>query len=123
MRFLIDASLPRATRATLEALGHEAEDVRDHGPVLALDPAIAAYARRERLCIVTADRDFADIRRYRTAEHAGIIVLRLPKGSTETVVLRMIATFVSQADLLAYVPGRLVMVSENRLRFRPAEGT
>lgn len=64
MHFLIDASLPRAAAILLRELGHEATDVRDAGMSDAADDTIAAYARRNRLVLITRDLDFADIRNY-----------------------------------------------------------
>lgn len=43
MRFLIDADLPRSTKALLEKYSHEAIDVRDIGLRHAKDPVIARY--------------------------------------------------------------------------------
>ena len=64
MRFLIDADLPRAVGPALQRAGHTAFDARDLGLGDAPDSAIAAYAQTQRLCLLTGDFDFADIRNY-----------------------------------------------------------
>jgi len=62
VRFLIDADLPRSTKALLQAYVHEAVDVRDIGMRRAKDPAIACYALEQKACLLTGDFGFADIR-------------------------------------------------------------
>ncbi len=44
MNFLIDASLPRSTKAVIKALGHDAVDVRDILPPASPDAEIASIA-------------------------------------------------------------------------------
>lgn len=50
MRFLIDADLPRSTKAVLEKYGHEAIDARDVGLRKAKDPIVARYAQDHLAC-------------------------------------------------------------------------
>jgi predicted nuclease of predicted toxin-antitoxin system len=47
LNFLIDASLPRSTKAVIESLGHVASDVRDVLSFDAPDSAVAALALKE----------------------------------------------------------------------------
>jgi hypothetical protein len=75
MDFLIDASLPRSTASTIASQGHQAIDVRDIGLGTADDSIIAAYALTQRLCLVTRDYDFADVRNYPPLQYAGIVVV------------------------------------------------
>ena len=44
LNFLIDASLPRSTKAVIKALGHDAVDVRDILPPASPDAEIASIA-------------------------------------------------------------------------------
>lgn len=57
MHFLIDASLPRSAADLLRRFGHDATDVRDVGMRDAPDNAIADYARRCHLVLITRDFD------------------------------------------------------------------
>ena len=90
MRFLIDADLPRATGEALRRAGHDAFDVRDIGLGDAKDHEIAVYAQAHKLCLLTGDFDFADIRNY-------------PPHSYE---------------VLTRLPGRLAIVEPGRVRIR-----
>jgi hypothetical protein len=120
MHFLIDASLPRSTAALLRQRGHDATDVRDVGPALALDPAIAAYAKANQFALITADFDFADVRAYPPADYAGIVVIDRPQGATVSAVLAPIERLLDAPDVLAALPGRLAIVDVLRIRLRPA---
>ena len=82
MRFLIDADLPRSVGDLIRHYGHDAIDVRDIGMRRALDATIAEHAQRERLCLLTGDFDFSDVRTYPPADYAGIVVLVIPPTVT-----------------------------------------
>jgi predicted nuclease of predicted toxin-antitoxin system len=118
MRFLIDADMPRSMADVIRRHGHQALDVRDVGPSLALDVDIAAYARAERLCIVTGDFGFADIRVYPPGHYAGIIVLGLPRNASSRYINSLVEGLLSQVDLLAQLPGKLAIVEAGRVRLR-----
>ncbi len=118
MRFLIDADMPRSLADVIQEYGHQAFDVRDIGPSLALDADIAVYARAERLCIITGDFGFADIRAYPPREYAGIIVLSLPRNATTKYINGLVTGLFTQADLLSQLPGKLAIVEAGRVRLR-----
>jgi predicted nuclease of predicted toxin-antitoxin system len=118
MRFLIDADMPRSMADVVRQHGHQALDVRDVGPSLALDADIAAYARAEDFCIVTGDFGFADIRTYPPGDYAGIIVLGLPRNASGKYINSLFAGLLDQMDLLAQLPGRLAIVEAGRVRLR-----
>ena len=58
MKFLVDAQLPPALARHLQALGHEAAHVEDHGLRHAEDPDIHAFASQHGFCVITKDEDF-----------------------------------------------------------------
>src|SRR5438552_14546772 len=110
MRFLVDASLPRAAARRLRELGHETTDVRDIGLRAATDALIASHARSNQLALVSRDFDFADIRNYPPAEYAGILVLELPDDAPAEQVVNLLEKFVGRQDWLSHLPGRLAIV-------------
>ncbi|MBS0644927.1 MAG: DUF5615 family PIN-like protein [Proteobacteria bacterium] len=57
MRFLVDAQLPPALARRLEALGHHAQHVADHGILAASDLVIWNLALREQPAILTKGAD------------------------------------------------------------------
>ena len=118
MKFLVDENLPRQLAPLICELGHDAVDVREVGLRGASDSEIAAYARANHLCLITADGDFANIRNYSPSQFAGIVVLDLPPKATTPMVLRLVREFFSQSDLVTDLSGRLAIVSFGRVRFR-----
>lgn len=119
MRFLIDADLPRDTSAVLTSFGHVGIDVRDIGMGHADDADIAAYALQHRLCILTGDWGFSDIRIYAPERYAGIVVIGLPARSTRPVILRALRFLLDHPDVVASLSGRLAIVEKKRIRLRP----
>ncbi len=120
MRFLVDASLPRAVASLARSLGHAAADVRDIGFGSATDGRIAEHARQHALTILTADFDFADIRVFPPSEYAGIIVIDRPPNATVDQVLELVRGPLQDQTLLAQLPRRLAIVDPARTRIRPA---
>ena len=120
MRFLLDANMPRSAAEAVQQYGHEAIDVRDVGMGGADDAQIAAYAKEHKLTLVTRDFDFSDVRNYTPADYAGIIVLELPDDAVATTVVKVLESFLSKAELLSELTGRLAIVQSWRVRFRPA---
>lgn len=63
---------------------------------------------------------FSDIRNYPPSLYEGIVVLKLREDATAGQVVKVLETFVSRADWLAYLKGRLAILEDWRVRFRPA---
>jgi hypothetical protein len=120
MEFIIDADLPRQSAVLFRAAGHEAIDVRDIGTGQARDAQIAEYALRHRLCIVTGDFDFADVRNYPPEEYAGLVVLELHRNTTAPMILSLLGDLLKKPQVLERLPGRLAIVASGRIRLRPA---
>lgn len=118
MRFLIDADLPRSLSDVLRRHGHEAVDVRDIGLRSASDAEIARYAQAGKLCLLTGDGDFGDIRNYPPGQYFGIVVLILPRDTTAAYINQLVASFLGQAYLLDQLPGKLAVVEAGRVRLR-----
>src|SRR5262249_14305712 len=119
MRFLIDADLPRDTSTLLTSYGHVAVDVRDVGLRHADDSQIAAYAKTNNLCIVTADWGFADIRAFPPQDYMGIVVIGLAAHATGAQLLEVLRVLLERPELVALLPGRLAIVEKAQVRLRP----
>lgn len=118
MRFLIDEDLPRAIDNLVRKYGHEAVDVRDIGLRGAKDIEIARYAQSHKLCILSGDLGFSDIRRYPPGEYAGLVVIRIPRGATASFVVGLLESFLKANKLVSELIGKLAIVEVRRVRFR-----
>ena len=116
MRVKLDENLPSDAADLLRDAGHDAATVLDEGRGGAADSDLAALCRREGRVLVTLDTDFADIRAYPPAEHAGLLVLRLRRQDKQHVlgVLRRVAPLLDVEPLDRH----LWIVDEERVRVR-----
>jgi predicted nuclease of predicted toxin-antitoxin system len=117
--FLIDASLPRATGDAIRAHGHQATDVRDIGLGTASDEDIADHARQHRLAILTVDRDFGNVLAFPPADYFGLVTIRPPNGATTAVLIHLVEQLLHDANVMANLAGRVVVVQPGRIRCRP----
>lgn len=119
MRFFLDANMPRSSVSALRRLGHQVEFSRDIGMEDARDEAIAAHARDTKAALVTRDLDFADIRRYPPERYSGLVVLRLPDDAIAADIVKVLERFAVNSRFTTGLEGRLAVVEESRVRFRP----
>ncbi len=120
MRFLVDGDLPRSVDNLLQKYNHEVVDIRDVGFGGAKDHLVANYAQKERLCLLTGDFDFSDVRNYPPREYSGLVVLKLPRNATTSFILNLLESFLQREDLLVRIPGKLAIVEPGRVRIRKA---
>lgn len=118
MRFLVDEDLPRSTDSLLGQHGHEAVDIRDIGLRGASDAEIAAYAQKHRLCLLSGDIGFGDIRNYPPGKYFGIVVLRLPAKATSATILTLLKSLLVQTEIVNQLNGKLAIIELGRVRIR-----
>jgi len=118
MRFLVDEDLPRAVDNLLKQHGHEAVDVRDIGLRGAKDAEIARYAQSQKLCILSGDLGFSDIRKYPPSEYAGLVVIRIHRGATASFIVGLLESFLRRDNLVSELVGKLAIVEVGCVRFR-----
>jgi uncharacterized protein (DUF433 family) len=111
-------------RAALEFANELVEKEEFHALPLGLgaarDPAIAAYAKANAMCLITGDFGFADIRNYPPQDYFGIVVLELPRNATAQTILDLIGQLVGRTSIVANLSGRLAIATPGRIRLRPA---
>ena len=81
---------------------------------------IAAHARANSMSVISGDFDFGDLTRYAPADYNGLVVVQPPRKATRTIILKLIEQFLNTPNVLAALPGRLVIVAAGRIRVRPA---
>lgn len=118
MKFLVDEDLPRSVTDLFRRYGHEAVRIRDVGLRGAKDVQIAAYAQENRLCLVTGDFDFADIRNYPPPDYSGIVVLVIQRDATAHTILKLSNGLLEQKELVLDLQGKLAIIEPGRIRIR-----
>lgn len=116
VRLKVDENLPNEIAELLSQHGCDALTVHNQGWQGTADDELWARVEGERRWLVTADKEFADLRRYPPASHAGLILLR---SSDESRVdyLRLASTLLQRIDL-AEIGGAVVVVSRRGVRVR-----
>lgn len=76
MRFLIDHDVYQVTIDFLMGLGHDVVRVKDVGLSQALDVDLLHYSYKERLVLVTRDKDFGALVFLKHINNYGVIFLR-----------------------------------------------
>jgi predicted nuclease of predicted toxin-antitoxin system len=114
-RFFVDESLPNTVVRALRSAGYLTESVREIGLQGADDDTVFNEAQKRHAILVTGDEDFADVRRFPTGTHHGIIVVRLQGTKEQRAASLMDALKQLQGQSLC---GALVIVELGRVRVR-----
>ncbi|HUQ72009.1 MAG TPA: DUF5615 family PIN-like protein [Planctomycetaceae bacterium] len=115
MRFLVDECTGPHVARHLAALGHDVYSVYDSARGSS-DTEVLARANAEQRILITSDRDFGEAVFRRGEPHCGIVLLRLEVERTAgkiDVIDRLLSQWAAE------LPGRFVVASEARVRFRP----
>lgn len=73
----MDENLPHSAADLLKSAGHDVEEAVEEGLGGARDSKLLGACQQEGRVFVTLDKGLADIRTYRPADYAGIVLLRV----------------------------------------------
>jgi len=111
--------MPRLAVGALAKLGHQVEFVKDIGLSNDFDKVIAEHAQTTQAVLVTRDLDFADVRNYPPEQYFGIVVIRAPDEALAPDIANLLERFAGNSEFTDNLSGKLAIVEENRVRFRP----
>ena len=116
MKFKLAENLPVELVTDLRGLGHDADTVSGEGLSGAADPEVVDAAFGADRILVTLDKGIANLQRYPTQQHAGVVLFRPDTSGRRAVVafVRERLHEVLEMDLT----GRLTVVGPSRIRFR-----
>ena len=117
-RLKVDENLPDEIADLLRQYGHDAVTVADQGWEGLADNELWRGIQVEGRWIVTADKEFADLRRYPPGTHSGVILLRLVRQNRHEYS-RLMETALMQVELDDLV-GAVIVVNEQGVRVRRA---
>lgn len=114
LRFKPDENADPRWRRPLEEIGHHVSTVAEEQLQGAADPVIARVCREHKLCLITADVDFAQTIEYPPHKFAGLIVLRHPKPTLSGLLglIRQVAAATEQESPV----GKLWIIEPGRIR-------
>jgi predicted nuclease of predicted toxin-antitoxin system len=118
VRLKVDENLPDEIADVFIAHGHDALTVEDQGWRGFSDDALWQGIQAEGRWLVTADKDFGDLRRFPPGAHAGVILLR-PAQENRREYTRL-AQDVAGRFNLDDIAGAVVVVNDRGVRIRRA---
>lgn len=115
-RFKVDEDLPQDFAERIRSAGHDAVTAFAEELSGADDSRLWDAAQQEERCLLTADKGFADARKFPPGSHAGIVLFRLPRESRSGYI-RLLERVLTDPGLDS-VAGAIVVVSPDAVRVR-----
>ena len=112
----LDENLPVELATDIRMFGHDADTVDDDDLRCAEDPVVLDAARVTGRVSFTLDKGIADLRRYPSSQHAGVVLVRpgnYGRGSVLAFV-RQLLPVILELDL----SNRLTVVGVSGIRLR-----
>src|SRR3954471_22352567 len=116
LRIKLDENLPKEIAELLNAHGHDAVTVADQRWSGLSDDILWQRLQSEGRALVTADKEFGDIRLYPPGTHAGIILLRARQEGLDSYLDLTAKEIVPLS--IDQVAGAVVVVTERGSRVR-----
>jgi predicted nuclease of predicted toxin-antitoxin system len=117
-RLKVDEDLPRQIAEMWNAHGHDAVTVPEQGWSGASDDVLWRHIQTEGRWLITADKGFADLRRYPPGAHAGVILLRTTEENRRSYS-DLAAAALRRLNLVE-IAGAVVVVTHRSIRIRRA---
>lgn len=107
MKITVDEHIPLMTVRALRDMGHDVDDIRGTADEGMQDEILWERAQREGRLLITTDKGFTQ---YRTAQHYGILIIRLRKPNRQKIHHRIVYTMSQFAE--EEWPGLLVIMRD-----------
>lgn len=121
MRFKLDENFGARTQKIFQVIGHDIQTVREQGLQGCSDQRLYEICCEERRCLVTLDLDFTNVIRFQPTETKGIVVIRVPRNPSLSLLEQLIHQFL-QALTHMSVEQKLWIVEVGRIRVHQTEG-
>jgi predicted nuclease of predicted toxin-antitoxin system len=120
MKFKLDENFGTRTQQLFRAAGHDVQTVRDQGLQGRSDFYLYEVCCAEQRCLVTLDLDFSDVTRFPPAKTGGIVVIRVPRNPSLTLLEQLIHQFLQSLTQMS-VEKKLWIVEIGRIRVHQSE--
>lgn len=119
MRIKIDEDLPKAVIGLLREHDYDVDSVLSQGMSGWKDPALWQAIQAEERFLITADKGFADIRKYPLGMHQGVMLLRPDQAGIRPIV-ELLRRVLVEYDL-NILAGTTAVVTPRSIRIRRAK--
>jgi predicted nuclease of predicted toxin-antitoxin system len=120
LKALTDELIPTDTVLYLRAIGHNVQDIKELGMSGQDDEAILRYARKKNRVLITADSDFANLKKFPLIKEPGRIVLSI--GSTSSFRLNRALERLFRLMKLRDFKGNLITVTQDNVTITFPDG-
>jgi len=93
MKFKLDENFGNRTQQVFQRAGHDIETVRQESLQGAPDEEIYTACCNEQRCLITLDLDFANITRFSPQKTNGIVVIRVPRNPSLSLLENLARDF------------------------------
>jgi predicted nuclease of predicted toxin-antitoxin system len=115
MKFKLDENFGTRTQQIFRQRGHEVHTVLEEHLSGTKDSQLYQICVQEQRCLVTLNLDFADVIRYPPYHSAGIVVIRVPRNPSLSLLEKMVHQFLDAMTTLPIEQG-LWIVETGRIR-------
>jgi len=120
MKFKLDENFGTRTQQIFRAAGHDVQTVREEELQGSSDQYLYGMCCTEQRCLVTLDLDFADVTRFPPSQTNGIVVIRVPRNPSLSLLERLIRQFLQMLTQFS-VEKQLWIVEVGRIRVHQSE--
>lgn len=115
MKFKLDENVDLRILARFRLTGYDIATVPEQKMTSAPDQELIEVCRQEERCLVTADRDFSNRKRYNPANYYGIVLIRLPAQMKLSDWYEAIDTLVEGLEVSSVI-GKLWVIRNNLIQ-------
>jgi predicted nuclease of predicted toxin-antitoxin system len=115
LKFKLDENFGNRTQKIFELFGYDVQTVRAEALQGAPDQILYEICCQEQHCLVTLDLDFADVIRFPPQKIRGIVVIRVPKNPSLSLLEKMVQQLLQKTIELS-PESNLWIVEAERIR-------
>ncbi len=121
MKFKLDENFGIRTQHIFESAGHDVHTVHQEVMQGSSDQRLYEVCCREQRCLITLDLDFADVTRFPPQQAGGIVVIRVPRNPSISLLETLIRQFLQTVEQMS-VSQKLWIVEVGRIRIHQTDG-
>ena len=114
LKFLTDENISASLVDALRNGGYNVEDIKEEKLFGIDDKEVLKLAFKENRVVITHDKDFANLLRYKSLKHKGVILLRFQNQSPSNVIKLFIPMLKSLKE--SKVRNSLVIISDDYIK-------
>ncbi len=115
MKFKLDENLSPQIASIFKEHGYEASTALEQGLCSCSDNQIFEVCQKEQYCLITLDKDFANILNFSPQSSHGIVVIRLPKRPELKDIYDHVNLFIKAVANVS-IAGKLWIVEQGGIR-------